>query len=153
MFCDRCGAKLVTGAQSCPSCGKSFAPFMPPKRGIEGHVRLLGILCLAHAAFQAGPGLLLLTIFGSRFLPPEVPQFMRVFLPFIGGLLVAAGALSVLVGIGLLMRLGWARIAALIAGAIGLINIPFGTALGIYTMWVLLPADHEQKYRALTRVA
>ena len=126
---------------------------MPPERGIEGHVRLLGILWLAHAAFQAGPGLLLLTIFSSQSLPPEVPQFIRVFLPFIGGVLVAAGALSVLVGIGLLLRLGWARIAAVIAAAIGLINIPFGTALGIYTMWVLLPADHEQNYRALARVA
>jgi len=126
---------------------------MPPKRGIAGHVRLLGILWLAHGALQAGPGLLLLTIFTSRFLPPEVPQFVSVFLPFIGGLLVAAGALSVLVGVGLLMRLAWARIAALIAGAIALIHIPIGTALGIYTMWALLPADHEEEYRALTQVA
>jgi len=96
---------------------------------------------------------MILTIFGSRFLPPEVPQFVRSFLPFIGGLLVAAGALSVLVGVGLLMRLAWARIAALIAGAIALIHIPIGTALGIYTMWALLPADHEEEYRALTQVA
>jgi uncharacterized membrane protein (DUF2068 family) len=96
---------------------------------------------------------MILTIFGSRFLPPEVPQFVRSFLPFIGGLLLAAGALSVLIGIGLLMRLSWARVAALVAGAIALINIPFGTALGVYTMWALLPSDHEEEYRALTRVA
>jgi hypothetical protein len=28
-------------------------------------------------------------------------------------------------------------------------NIPFGTALGVYTMWVLLPADSEQEYETL----
>jgi len=27
-----------------------------------------------------------------------------------------------------------------------LINAPFGTALGIYTLWVLLPAQSEEEY-------
>jgi hypothetical protein len=28
-------------------------------------------------------------------------------------------------------------------------DIPFGTALGIYTMWVLLSSDSEREYEAL----
>jgi hypothetical protein len=31
--------------------------------------------------------------------------------------------------------------------------VPFGTALGIYTLWVLLPGDSEQEYRRLSRAA
>jgi hypothetical protein len=28
-------------------------------------------------------------------------------------------------------------------------SIPFGAALGIYTMWVLLPRESEQEYKVL----
>jgi hypothetical protein len=30
------------------------------------------------------------------------------------------------------------------------IHIPFGTALGIYTLWVLLPAHAEEEYEKLS---
>ena len=153
MFCDHCGAKLSPGASFCTSCGKSFATLMPPKRGIAGHIRLLGILWIANGALTVFPGLFLMAIFGSRFFPPDVPLFVSRLLPFIGGMLVVSGLACVLSGIGLLTRQGWARIASLIVAALSLVSIPFGTALGIYTMWALLPADHEQEYRALTRVA
>jgi len=31
--------------------------------------------------------------------------------------------------------------------------MPMGTALGIYTLWVLLPASSEYEYRRMSRVA
>jgi hypothetical protein len=36
---------------------------------------------------------------------------------------------------------------ALVLGFVNLIHIPFGTALGIYTLWVLLPAQSEREFR------
>ncbi|MBN2029764.1 hypothetical protein JW824_05910 [bacterium] len=41
-------------------------------------------------------------------------------------------------GIGLLKRKSWARIVVLIIGCLDLIEIPIGTAIGAYTIWVLL---------------
>jgi len=41
----------------------------------------------------------------------------------------------------------------LILGCINLIKVPFGTALGIYTLWVLLPARAEQEYKQIARAA
>jgi hypothetical protein len=38
---------------------------------------------------------------------------------------------------GLFKRRSWARYLSLIVGAVNLFNIPFGTALGVYTFWVL----------------
>jgi hypothetical protein len=32
----------------------------------------------------------------------------------------------------------WARIIAIVVGCLNLIHVPFGTALGVYTLWVLL---------------
>ena len=41
-------------------------------------------------------------------------------------------------GIGLLYMKPWARILVLILGFLQLLNFPFGTALGIYTIWILM---------------
>jgi hypothetical protein len=46
-------------------------------------------------------------------------------------------------GIGLLKRGSWARILVLIVGCLNLLNIPFGTALGIYTIWVLVQPESK----------
>jgi hypothetical protein len=40
-------------------------------------------------------------------------------------------------GIGLLSYKPWARILTIVVSIVDLINIPFGTALGIYGLWVL----------------
>jgi len=41
-------------------------------------------------------------------------------------------------GIGLLKRATWSRILMLVIAFLELINIPFGTILGVYTIWVLV---------------
>ena len=53
------------------------------------------------------------------------------------------GIPSVLAGWGLLTFKGWARILAIILSALGLINFPIGTLLGIYGLWVLFNKETE----------
>ena len=50
-------------------------------------------------------------------------------------------------GIGLFKRKEWARILVLILSAIDLLNIPIGTALGIYSIWVLVQKETIQLFR------
>ena len=45
---------------------------------------------------------------------------------------------SIIAGVGLLKRRSWARILTIVLSVLNLINIPFGTLLGIYGLWVLL---------------
>ena len=40
----------------------------------------------------------------------------------------------------------WARILTIVLSALNLINIPFGTALGVYGLWVLLNKDTERLF-------
>jgi hypothetical protein len=67
----------------------------------------------------------------------------------IGILVLAKAALGFLAGWGLMQREHWARVLALVLAFIALFNIPFGTAIGVYTMWVLLPSDSDREYNAL----
>jgi hypothetical protein len=46
-------------------------------------------------------------------------------------------------GYGLLQRKPWARIVGIVLSAINLINIPIGTVIGVYGLWVLLSKDTE----------
>ena len=50
-------------------------------------------------------------------------------------------------GGGLLKRKAWARILMIVLSALNLINIPLGTLLGIYGLWVLLSRDTELLFR------
>ncbi len=150
MFCDRCGANLQPGMSFCPGCGKSLgaAPLSPARGRIAGHVRLLGILWLALSVFRLLPGIVLWTVFrhGIPFLPEGIPGFVGDIIPAIGMILFTAGVVGIFAGWGLLDRQPWARMLAIILGVLNLIDMPFGTALGAYTLWVLLPAEAEKEY-------
>jgi hypothetical protein len=54
------------------------------------------------------------------------------------GFFVVLAIPGLLAGIGLLSYQKWARILAIILAVLNLLNIPVGTALGVYTLYVLL---------------
>ena len=56
----------------------------------------------------------------------------------LGSFLFIISIPGIIAGMGLLKFKNWARILTLIISAIDLLNIPFGTALGIYSIWVLV---------------
>jgi hypothetical protein len=124
---------------------------------VQGHVRLLGLFWLAFSAFNTVGAIVLYILANTLFAharelgaPEASTAFLRPLLSVIAILLLAKAALGFLAGWGLLQREAWARILALVLAFVSLFtNIPFGTALGVYTMWVLLPSESEREYEAL----
>jgi hypothetical protein len=123
---------------------------------VQGHVHLLGIVWLAISAFNTIGGVVLYILANTLFAhlhelgAPEAPtSFLRPLLSVVAIFVLAKAACGFIAGWGLLQREPWARIIALVLGFIALFNIPFGTAVGVYTLWVLLPAQSEQEYGAI----
>ncbi len=56
---------------------------------------------------------------------------------------------TVLTGYALLTRQPWGRVLGIIFGILALIHIPLGTALGVYTLWVLGPRFSGDEYASL----
>jgi hypothetical protein len=56
---------------------------------------------------------------------------------------------SLITGYGLLQLRPWARIIGIILSAISLINIPIGTIVGAYGLWVLLNKDTERLFSSV----
>ncbi len=152
MFCDSCGSPLSDSATFCSRCGKPLRPAGSVAQGrVTGHIKVLGILWLAMAGLRLIPGFVLVGLGSSRLFPPDVPPFVTAFVPTLGMLFLIGAGISGAIGAGLLMRQPWARIAAIVVGALSLMDIPFGTALGIYTLWVLAPSECEREYRSFAR--
>lgn len=82
--------------------------------------------------------------------PDEITIWLRPLLTSIGSITLLKAAAGFFAGWGLLQRESWARILALVVGFLALLNVPLGTALGIYTLWVLLPGQSDQEYRELS---
>ena len=45
---------------------------------------------------------------------------------------------QIICAVGLLKRRSWSRVPMIVVSAVKLLDIPLGTALGIYTIWVLI---------------
>lgn len=155
MFCDQCGANLDVGAQFCNRCGKEIKgpiDFTAPRPSrVQAHTRLLGILWLALSAFEAVTGVIGIVLSDTLFNPElgihGLPLFVGPLIKVVSLFSVIKSAGGFFAGWGLLNRQSWARSLAIAMGIISLFfHFPFGTALGIYTLWVLLPAASEQEY-------
>lgn len=122
---------------------------------MESHVRILAILrivagCLgvliaavALLAFGGLAGLLAATEAARE----EEAWIAVPVLAAIGGalffLMLIVSLPSIIAGAGLLKYRPWARILTIVLSAIDLLNVPLGTALGIYGLWVLLARDSQ----------
>jgi hypothetical protein len=157
MFCGRCGAQAHEGQLFCNSCGEALpskaGPQSQPKGRVARHLQVLGILWVVFSVFRLLPGLGLLGLTSGRFpfLPFHLQGFILPFLKVIGLIFLATAIVGIAAGWALLERMPWARTLAIIVAIISLIHPPFGTALGIYTLWVLMPAESEEEFRRLSR--
>jgi len=158
MFCDGCGSALQAGQHFCSRCGKEIAGATvvgyPQRSRVREHIRLLGILWLALSALNAVGGVVLYILANTLFVHlPEMSgeraanAWLHPFLSFIGIVVIVKAAAGFLAGWGLLQREPWARMLTIILAFLALFSIPFGTALGIYTLWVLLPSESDQEYQ------
>ena len=162
MFCDKCGAEVGTDQRFCGRCGREFASGaitgFPRRSRVAEHIRLLGILWLALSACNAVGAVILYVLSNTLFvhLPemsgePAATAWLRPFIAGIAVVIAAKAAAGFLAGWGLLQREPWARLVTLVLAFISLFNVPFGTAVGIYTLWVLLPAGSDAEYQEQVR--
>ena len=119
------------------------------------HVKVLGILYIVLSSLTLCAALFLALAVGtaSGIVAANAGSDAAVALPIIGVagsalviFLVAISLPGIITGIGLLKYKPWARIVGIVLAAINLINIPFGTVLGAYGLWVLLNKETEQLF-------
>jgi hypothetical protein len=156
MFCDGCGATVQPGQGFCSKCGKQIVgpvAMMQQRGRVQNNLQLLAIFWFAISAFNAILGAALYIVANTLLAPggpAGAPSFLRPLLSVVAILVIGGSALGFFAGWGLMHREPWARVLTLVLAFLMLfINIPIGTAVGVYTMWVLLPGDSEREYENL----
>jgi hypothetical protein len=171
-YCTACGKRVIpspgtaTGAAPGPVPGQVVT--QPPAIDrVKRNIGTLGILWLVYGILRV-LGAVWLLGFGRMMIPGILGDIGGHGGPWIAGWglgslismgMYSAGVISVIfagayliLAWGLYEKQHWARILGIVLGFLVLLRIPFGTALGIYTLWVLLPATSGREYEQMARV-
>ncbi len=115
---------------------------------LRDHVRYLGIATMVYHGLSL---LILLVIVpliigGSVWAAAEEPEAVAV-IGGIGSILITIVLVLALPGLiggfGLLRGKQWGKVLTIIANVLTLFSFPFGTALAVYTFWVLIREDAD----------
>ena len=178
MYCNGCGQPLADRRGFCPHCGwttgmagniplaQSWIPAGLPLGLIERRIHMLAVAWLVYAVIIGIGGFFGLAYahaaLGGHMSPfwgwhafghhawggHHMPFF---FWPFVTVAFFLRVALALAAGFGLLQKTTWGRMLAIIAGCLALIHIPFGTALGVWTLITLLSAPNALGYQVMAR--
>ena len=129
---------------------------------VQKHLQTLAVLWIVYGVYRVFAGLVGVFImraftwrqwggfpFGGGPMMPFGSNWMGGLVPLIMTISLVALALALFTGWSLLNRKPWGRTLAIVAGILALFKFPVGTALGIYTLWVLAPRDSGMEYEAM----
>ena len=118
---------------------------MMQKREMKQHVSFVGALHIGFGALGLLGALAVYMVIRFTHAYVEYDPIASQLLPFIGNILtliiVFFSSLGIIGGIGLFSYRPWARILVLIVSAINCLNVPIGTAKGVYSIWVLMQRE------------
>ena len=122
---------------------------------METHVKVLGALQIVMGTLGLFAAVVLVLVFGvaSSAVGMSGDPDATFALPIIGitgvalvAFLVVLSLPGVIIGIGLIQRRPWARIAGIVLSILGLTMVPFGTVVGVYGLWVLFSKETERLF-------
>jgi len=118
---------------------------MMEKRNMKQHVSLVGALHVGFGILGLLGALAVYLSFHFVFGFVEDVDIAEELISFLGNtlslIIVFFSTLGIIGGIGLFTYKSWARILVMIVSAINCLNIPIGTAKGVYSIWVLMQAE------------
>ena len=157
-FCRQCGAPLAVPAGVSGNWqGTPYPQYAIPSARVQQNLQPLGIMWCIFGVYR-----LISLVIGGLFLhslmqsgafggmPPIAFHAMHAFGPVIAVMTIVMSSAAILTGYALLTRKPWGRVLGIVVGILALLKIPFGTALGIYTLWVLAPQTSGAEWDALS---
>lgn len=121
---------------------------------MEKYVQLLGVLYIVFSALGLLAAIIVfVAVVGGGLLSgdSEAISITMIVGTAVGGFVALLSVPGVIGGIGLLKRKYWAKVLVLILGILNLPGIPIGTALGVYTIWVLMNEETNPVFQPVEK--
>jgi len=122
---------------------------------MKEHIRILGILYFLYCILGIIAGLIILIVLsgpGIISLPPlsdlsngEIILLFELAITIGGGAFLVF-LIGILGGLGILRQQPWGRQLSLVFSVLILLNIPIGTILGGYSLWVLMSDEGKKMF-------
>ena len=115
------------------------------QRNMKQHVSFVGALHIGFGILGLLGAFALFIGFQFLFELVEHEPIAQKVLSYVGNsaalIILFFSSLGVIGGIGLFSYSAWARVLVIIVSAINCLNVPIGTAKGIYSIWVLMQPE------------
>lgn len=158
MYCNGCGAPVAPEQGVCSRCGASVIgarAAVTARTRVAGNLQLIAIFWFVVGVISGVIPMSIMLAFSGIVggLVRDQEPIARILAPglFMGLALLFAlhAVLAFVTGWGLYKVRPWGRTMALVMAFLALFHPPFGTALGVYTLVVLLPTAAGDEYRRM----
>jgi len=120
------------------------------RRNMKQHVSFVGAIHVGFGILGLLGALAIYISFKFAFSFVDHEPIAQQVLSFVGGTLSVIvmffSVLGIVGGIGIFSYKSWARILVMIVSAINCLNVPIGTAKGIYSIWVLMQPETQELF-------
>ena len=121
---------------------------------METHVKLVGIINIVFGVMGLfASAIVFLAVAGGGLISGD-PMAMKITSIVAVAVSSAIGIFSIpeiIAGLGILKQKSWGRIFGIVIAIFNLLSIPFGTAFGIYALWVLMNEETEQIFNGVSK--
>lgn len=125
---------------------------MEKKRNMKQQVSLVGALHVGFGILGLLGALAIYLTFHFAFEFIEEEPMVENIIAFVGNtlslIIFFISVLGVIGGAGLFSYKPWARVLVMIVSAINCLNVPVGTAKGVYSIWVLMQPETIELFDA-----
>jgi hypothetical protein len=111
---------------------------------MEKHINVVAALQIGLSIFNLLIAFLIFTVLklvGGFVDEPEGGMVLSIIADVLAIVFIVISVPGILAGLGLYKRKEWARILTLILSIIEIFSFPFGTAIGIYSIWALIQPE------------
>lgn len=128
---------------------------MEKQRNMKQHVSFVGALHIGFGLLGLVGALVIYLGFHLIFNFIEDEPIAQEVLSLVGNILALIllffSSLGIIGGIGLFSYRPWARILVMIVSAMNCLNVPVGTAKGVYSIWVLMQPETIELFDGSTQ--
>jgi len=111
---------------------------------MEKHINVVAALQIGLSIFNLLIAFLIFTVLklvGGFVEEPNAETVLSTIADILAIVFILISVPGILAGLGLYKRREWARILTLILSVIEIFSFPFGTAIGIYSIWALIQPE------------
>ncbi|MEX0983137.1 MAG: hypothetical protein WD577_02555 [Bacteroidales bacterium] len=117
----------------------------------KNHVNLVAVLHIVFGALTIAGAIILLFLIqiGSHYIPEDealAKEIVGSIGYLLAGIIAFFGLFDLLAGASLYSYRQWSRIIVIIISAINCLNIPIGTAKGVYSIWALMQPEVQELF-------